>query len=76
MAISDTSPKIEAMQIKIARSMTVEQRLLLALDISLLCRELMLAGIRNNHPDWSEKEVQREAHRLTFLPDPLPDWIR
>jgi len=76
MAISDTSPKIEAIQIEIARSMTVEQRLLLALDISLLCRQLMLAGIRNRHLDWSEKEVQREAHRLTFFPDPLPDWIR
>jgi len=32
MPISDTSPEIEAMQIQILRSMSGEQRLLLALD--------------------------------------------
>ena len=76
MPVSDTSPAIEAMQIKIIRSMTVEQRLLLALDMSLTVRELRKAGVRNQHPEWSEKEVMREIHREAFLPGPLPPWIR
>lgn len=63
MAISDTSPEIEAMQREIVRSMTEEQRLLSALDVSLLCRAFMLAGIRNRHPSWSEEEVEAEARR-------------
>jgi hypothetical protein len=76
MAISDTSPEIEAMQIKIIRSMTVEQRLLQALDFSLFSREFMKAGIRDRHPEWSEKQVMREVHRLAFFPEPLPAWVR
>jgi hypothetical protein len=52
----DTSPEIEAMQIKIIRSMTVEQRLLLALDMSLTVREFMKAGIRNDHPECLKKK--------------------
>jgi hypothetical protein len=76
MAISDTSPEIEAMQIKIIRSMTVEQRLLLALDMSLFVREIMKTGIRDQHPEWSEKEVMLEIYRRAFDPEPLPDWVR
>lgn len=72
----DTTPEIEAMQIRIARSMTVEQRLELALEISLTSRALMKAGVRNDHPEWSEQRVMREVHRLAFFPEPLPDWIR
>ncbi len=56
--------------------MTVEQRLQLALEMSLLSRELMKTGIRDSHPEWSEKEVEHEAHRLAFFPEPLPDWVR
>jgi hypothetical protein len=72
----DTSPEIEALQIRITRSMTVEQRLQLALDISLLSRALMKAGVRGAHPEWSDQEVAREVHRLAFFPEPLPSWIR
>ena len=72
----DTTPEIEAMQIKIARSMTVEQRLKLAFEMSMICRELMRAGVRQRHPDWSEAQVAREVHRLTFFPKPLPHWVR
>jgi hypothetical protein len=76
MPISDTSPEMEAMQIAIIRSMTVEQRLLNALDMSLFARELMKAGIRRDHPEWTEREVWIEALRRTFLPLPLPAGIR
>ena len=76
MPVSDTSPEIEAMQIRIRRGMTAEQRLLAALDISDFCRELRKAGIRRDHPDWSERQVMIELFRLAFLPKPLPAWVR
>jgi hypothetical protein len=76
MAISDTSPEIEAMQLAIRRSMTPEQRLRVALDISYFCRELRKAGIRRDHPEWSERQVMIELFRLAFLPQPLPAWVR
>lgn len=72
----DTTPEIEAMQIEIRRSMTAEQRLQAALDISYFCRELRKAGIRRDHPDWTEKQVMIELFRLVFLPEPLPAWVR
>jgi len=71
----DTTPEIEAMQIRILRSMTIEQHLEAALEISLLSRELMRAGVRRDHPDWADKEIEFEVHRLTFFPQPLPDWV-
>jgi len=71
----DTAPEIEAMQIRLLRSMSVERHLEIALEISLLSRELMKAGVRNQHPDWSDREIEREVHRLAFFPEPLPAWV-
>ncbi len=76
MTARDTSPEIEEMQLQIRRSMTPEQRLLVALDISHCCRELRKAGIRRDHPDWSERQVLIEVFRLAFLPDLLPAWVK
>ena len=72
----DTTPEIEAMQIRIARSMSVEQRLELAFEMTMTCRELMRAGVRHQHPDWSEAQVAHEVHRRAFSPQRLPDWVR
>ena len=47
----DTTPEIESMQIRILRSMTIEQHLEIALEISLLSRGFMRAGVRRDHPD-------------------------
>ncbi len=52
--------------------MTGEQRLLVALDMSLFARKLMKEGIRRDHPDWTEMQVERECLRRAFLPAPLP----
>jgi len=71
----DTTPEIEAMQVRLLRSMSVERHLEIALEISLLSRELMKAGVRNQHPDWSDREIEREVHRLAFFPEPLPAWV-
>jgi len=76
MAISDTSPEIEAMQIRIRQAMSPEQRFRMALDLSQFCREMTKAGIRRDHPDWTERQVMIELFRLAFLPEPLPSWVR
>jgi hypothetical protein len=71
MAVSDTSPEVEARQLAIRRAMTPEQRLLVALGISEFCRELKKVGIRRDHPEWSERQIMIELFRLAFLPQPL-----
>lgn len=64
------------MQIKIVRSMTIEQRLELAFEMSMTCLEFMRSGVRQQHPDWSEAQIAREVHRRAFSPQRLPDWVR
>lgn len=72
VAMSDTTPEAQAIQERILRNMSGEERLLLAWDMSVFARELARAGIRQDHPDWTEAEVSRELLRLAFLPAPLP----
>jgi hypothetical protein len=72
LAIPDTTSKARVIQEQVLRNMTGEQRLLLAWDMSLFARELARAGIRQEHPDWTEAQVIRELLRLAFLPAPLP----
>jgi len=76
MAIGDTSSEIEAMQLEIRRRMSPEKRFLVALEMSELCRELRKSGIRQQHPDWTERQIMIELFRLAFLPDPLPAWVQ
>jgi len=73
---SDTTRAAQAVQLAIHRAQTGEQRLAIALDMSLFARELARAGIRSDHPDWTEKQVARELLRLAFLPSPLPSNLR
>lgn len=40
--------------------MSGEQRLLLAFEMSMFTRELAAAGIRRDHPEWTEAQVARE----------------
>jgi hypothetical protein len=56
--------------------MSGEQRLLLALEMSLFARELAKAGIRRDHPEWTEAQVAHELLRLAFFPAPLPVGLR
>lgn len=43
--------------------------------MSEFARELAAAGIRQDHPDWSELQVKHELIRQAFYPDPLPAWL-
>ncbi len=75
MAMSDTSPPAQDIQLQIQSAMSGEQRLLLAYEMSLFARELAKEGIRRDHPEWTEAQVARELLRLAFLPAPLPDGL-
>lgn len=54
MPLTDTSLDAAAVQLGLYRAMSGEQRLLLASEMSLSVRELNRAGIRRDHPDWTE----------------------
>lgn len=71
--VSDTSPIAQAVQIEAQRSMSGEQRMLLAFEMSMFARELNRGRIRSEHPEWPEARVARELLRLALLPGPLPD---
>lgn len=76
MAISDTSPEAREIQLQIHRSMSGEQRILLALEMSLFARDLARERIRGEHKDWDEWQVERELLRIAFLPKPLPAGLK
>lgn len=73
MTFTDTTPRAQAIQLEIQRSMSGERRVLLAFEMSMLARELSGERIRREHPDWSDMQVTRELLRLAFFPAPLPD---
>jgi hypothetical protein len=54
VAITDTTREAAALQLEVLRSMSGEQRMALAYEMSMFARELAKAGIRRDHPDWSE----------------------
>jgi hypothetical protein len=75
-SMTDTTPEAQAAQTEVYRNMTPVQRLEIAFDMSLAARELSLARLRMEHPDWTEKQLQREILRYAFLPAELPEALR
>jgi hypothetical protein len=72
VAITDTTPEAAQIQLGILRAMTGEQRLKIAFEMCRFAGKLAAAGIRQEHPEWSERQIKRELLRLAFLPKPLP----
>lgn len=74
--MSDTSPAAQAIQDDIHRRMSGEDRLVLAMEMSLMARRLAWARLRQEHPDWSDWELRRETLRYAFGSTPLPAPLR
>jgi Rv0078B-related antitoxin len=74
--ITDTTPAARAVQLEIHRSMTGEQKILLAYEMSMAGRELNRARLRQEHPEWTEAQIARELLRLAFFPKPLPPGFK
>jgi len=70
--IRDTSPEAEALQFEIWGKMSGEQRMMLAYEMSMFLREVAAVRIRQDHPEWTEKQVGLELLRRAFLPASLP----
>ena len=75
MSLSDTTPAAKKLQMQIEAAMTGEERILQALETSLLVREFAKSKIRSDHPDWTDAQVAREVLRLQFLPGKLPPGL-
>jgi hypothetical protein len=54
-------------QIELYRAMTGEQRLSIALDLHAFSCEIAREGIRNQHPDANEAEVDRRLRQRLEL---------
>lgn len=74
--MSDTSPEAAEIQASIHRRMTGAERLRLAVEMSMTARELALARLRAQHPEWTDRELNRELLRYAFGSDPLPEPLR
>jgi len=44
--------------------MTPEQKLMIAANLYHAARALKSAGLRDQHPDWSEKEIQEKVREI------------
>jgi len=60
LADEQTSPE----QIAVLRGMTGDRRLKVAERLYWSARKLKAAGVRSQHPDWSEQQVRAEVNRL------------
>ncbi|MDX2119189.1 MAG: hypothetical protein SFY96_13495 [Planctomycetota bacterium] len=45
------------------RKMTPAERMALANDMFIQCREMMLAAVRSRNPEWTEAQVTAEVRR-------------
>jgi hypothetical protein len=80
---SDTSPEVERLQLQILRRMTPTQRYERGRAIRRFNLEVMRAGIRHRHSDYTEEQVEMALARLCLGDDlyrkfrpqsPLLEW--
>lgn len=60
--VEEDAPSPE--QITLLRAMTGQQRLALAEEMFWAARELKAAGVRCQHPDWPEEQINAEVNRI------------
>lgn len=72
----DTEQTAAAIQTEILRKLGGSERFLIAVEMSLAARELSLARLRRQHPEWSEAELRWELVRYSFHPGAVPHRLR
>ena len=60
--LADEEPSPE--QIAIFRTMSPGRKLKLAEQLYWTARKLKAAGLRSQHPDWSEEQIQDEVRKI------------
>lgn len=61
---SDTTLEVLALQVEAWRRMSPGARVELAWEMSEAARSLLLARLRSEHPDWTDREARAEGVRL------------
>ena len=51
-------------QIRIYQSMTPEQKLEVSLKLYHSAKALKAAGLKQQHPDWSEEEIKKQVNEI------------
>jgi hypothetical protein len=62
LMLSDEQPSPE--QISALRAISGERRLRLAEQLYWMARKMKAAGLRNQHPDWSDERINAEVTEL------------
>ncbi len=69
MRALDTTPEADAVQLGIYRRMTPGARLRAGLELTEISRRLVIAGIRQRHPEYDENQVRLAMIRLWIGPE-------
>jgi hypothetical protein len=65
----DTTRDAFLRQIEILRRLGTEGRMAMTFELSDNLRSLVGAGVRQRHPDWDDRTVEREVIRLMIGDD-------
>jgi hypothetical protein len=57
-------PRLHPEQIEAYRRMSPERKLEVAAELRRAAWDLKAAGIRGQHPDWTEQQVHNEVRRV------------
>ncbi len=60
--LADGKPSPE--QIEALRAMPGQQRLRLAEQLYWSARKMKISGVRAQHPDWSQEQIEAEVRRI------------
>ena len=66
MAVTDTTPRVAAIQLQLYRDAGPSRRAQIAVELSDAVRETALAGIRRRHPEYSDEQVRAEFLRIVY----------
>jgi len=59
----DTTPDAHRKQIEILRKMSPERRAIVSFELSDNVRQIAIAGIKKQHPGFTDKQIRRELLR-------------
>lgn len=62
----DTIADAQAMYDAVIRNLSEEQRFLKGLSLTRFARQMCFWGIRDRHPDLTEKELRREFFEVVY----------
>jgi len=73
--MKDTSPEIEKIYWDMIMSKSDQERFMMGLEMIQGGYDLMVTGIKNQHPGFSEKEVRLEILKRLRASDPSLAWL-